>query len=501
VAFVDERTQQTVENDYQRVTRRIEEIEASVNQLQSQLAQLPEGDVESRLLAADLESLLQEYADLRTQERSLSDQRAGLVTGFITLEEPSPVPAEADDELIALPQRPMLRLGIGVAIAGILGVGIVLVLDRFDTRIRTRREAEEAFGLPVLAELPRRGYLQIENHPLPAYTDPGGVTAERFRALRLSIALAPSWHLTRLSQKVNGAVGGKTPVKLEREPRSLVVTSALSGDGKSSVVANLAASIAEGGRRVLVVDCDFRRPAVGQLLQVEPGLGLRQLVHVDERPFEELVSPTVAPNVALVRSGTKGVTPPWFMRQARDFVQRCVDVADVVIFDTGPITLTNEASALLPYVDTGLVVTRAGKVATDQAREAVEQLTQVGAHVSGVVLIGAIGRRRYGYGYYRPDDDRTPADEGNAHPPEPADQSPQIPGAHSPTVTVVSRQPDAGATPTTPDANRQSRLALADETEDEKTPGASDADRAMPGEDPGRTEQSGPSGNGKPASS
>jgi Mrp family chromosome partitioning ATPase len=416
VAFLDERTLSTVENDFARITERLAEVQASIDDLQSQLDGLGLEDPQRPLLEADLDSLLTEYSELRTQERSLAQQRDGATASFVTLEEPAPVPAADGDELLSLPQRPTLRYAIALVVGLVLGLGVVFGYDRFDTKVRTRRQAEEAFGLPVLAELPKRSRRHLATTPLPAYHDPGGVTAEVLRALRLSIQLAPTWHLSSLTRDASGAVGTKTPVRREAEPRSIVVTSALTGDGKSTLAANLAVSVAEGGKRVLVVDCDFRRPAVGKLLDVGPGgTGLRELTRVDERPLEELAAPTVAPNVAMVRSGSRGVTPPWFMSHAPTLVARCLEMADVVIFDTGPITLTNEASALLPHADTGLVVVRSGKVAIDQARGAVEQLTQVDAHVSGIVLVGSEGRRRYGYGYYSSGNDEgdvvTPTDD------------------------------------------------------------------------------------------
>jgi hypothetical protein len=277
VTFLDQRTLDTIENDFQRVTERLGEVEASVDELQREIDERSSDDAERPLLEADLASLLEEYSQLRSQERSLAAQRQGLAASFVTLEAPSPVPAEGEDELLALPQRPALRAGIAVFLALVLGVGLILVIDRLDRRVRTRREVEEAFGLPVLAELPKRSRRHIQARPLPTFTEPGGVTAEVVRALRLSIALAPTWHLTSLTQDATGAAGGKTPVKLAEQPRSIVITSAMTGDGKSTLAANLAVSIAEGGKRVLVVDCDFRRPAVGQFLEVEPGLGLREL--------------------------------------------------------------------------------------------------------------------------------------------------------------------------------------------------------------------------------
>jgi Mrp family chromosome partitioning ATPase len=401
VTYLDERTLSTVENDYQRITERLQEMQESIGNLQNRIDALPIEDSERRILEADLSPLLDEYGLLRNQQRSLAGQREGLAESFVTLEPPSPVPDVGEgSDLLSLPTGPVARLLLAAVLATLFGAGLVLGVDRLDTRVRTRRQAEEAFGLPVIAELPRRSRRHIQRQSLPAYHDPGGVTAEVLRALRLSISLAPTWRLTSLAREESGAVGAKTPFRLDHEPRSIVITSTLTGDGKSTLAANLAVSVAESGKRVLVVDCDFRRPAVGALLEIEPGPGLRELAHLHERPLLDLAAPAVAPNVAMIRSGSRGVTPPWFGSDAAEFVRACTEMADFVIFDTGPITLTNEASALLPHTDTGLIVARAGKVATDQAHGTVERLTQIGASVSGIVLVGSEARRRYGYGYY-----------------------------------------------------------------------------------------------------
>ncbi len=404
VAFLDERTQRSLDSDLQSVEQRLEEVEARLVELEDEVEELPLESTERRLAEAELDTALTDYTQLTSERRTITEQRDGMTSTFVTLEEPTPVPFDGEDEaVLSLPDRPLPRFALMIAIAMLLGFVIILGIDYLDTRVRTRRQAEEAFGLPVIAELPHRSRRHQQRHPLPALQDPGGVTAEVLRALRLSIGLAPTWHLSQVANAEEGAVGTKSARPLDREPRSLVITSTLTGDGKSTLAANLAVSMAEGGKRALVVDCDFRRPAVGRLLHAEPGLGLRELAQADERPLRDVASPTIAENVAMVRSGSRGVTPSWFMSGAAELVRRCEELADVVIFDTGPITLTNEASALLPHVDTALIVARAGKVATDQARGTIEQLTQVGAHVSGVVLVGSETRRRYGYGYYQPE--------------------------------------------------------------------------------------------------
>ncbi len=416
VDFLDERSIDSIENDLASTEQRIEGVRATIDELEAELAELPEGDPDRQLLEAELQAESDLFGTLRSQQRSLEDQLAGGAPSFETIQEPSPVPADATAGPIPLPTNPALRIG-AAALAGLLGgIALVLAIDYLDTRVRTRRQAEEAFGLPVVAELPYRYSRDRKSQPLPARDDPGGVSAEVIRALRLSVSLAPAWHLSSFPRNGGGPVGTKTAVELEQEPSSIVVTSPRTGDGKSTLVANLAVSLAEGGKRVVVIDCDFRRPAVGELLGVAPGRGLRELTHATERPLGSLTVPTNVTNVAMIRSGSPGYAPPWFLAESYKLVDQVLSFADVAIFDTGPITLTNEASSLLPHVDTSLMVARAGKVATDQARDAVEQLSRVGARVTGVVLVASETRRRYGYGYYGPSPGRSSAPTGESAP-------------------------------------------------------------------------------------
>ncbi|MEO8424768.1 MAG: hypothetical protein ABI595_12770 [Actinomycetota bacterium] len=134
------------------------------------------------------------------------------------------------------------------------GIALALVLERFDTRIRSSRSAEEAFGLPVLAEIPtirrrrRRGDVVTEGYPLSR-------AAGAFRLLQVGLARWTS---------AKGSEGATT----------ILVTSPEARDGKTTVAANLAVAYAQGGSRVLVVSCDLRRPAIHSAFGVslEPGL-------------------------------------------------------------------------------------------------------------------------------------------------------------------------------------------------------------------------------------
>lgn len=398
---LDERATRSIQEDLDQVNTRLAETEERIEDLEEQMTGLEEGSLDRRLLDAELDSLITQYGNLSTEAQRLSEQQSEAGAGFDTLQLPTPVPASADGPF-GLPASPGLRLTLATLFALLAGFGLVMGLDYLDTRVHTRRDVEESFGLPVIAELPYRAQRDRDADPLPVVSDPGGPTAEAFRALRLSVQIAPVWRLSTASPSSNGSIGTKTPIEGSADPRLMLVTSPLTGDGKSTLVANLAASFAEAGQRVLVVDCDFRRPAVGRLLGVGPGSGLREMQQPDEQPLANFVLATSVPYVGLVRAGEPGVAPSWFLTNSSAIVEQAHGLADVVLFDTGPLTLTNEAAALVPHVDAVLLVSRAGRLSTDQAHGAIEQLARLSAPVAGVVMVGSDAKRRYGYDYYEP---------------------------------------------------------------------------------------------------
>lgn len=399
---VDQRAEGSLQDGIDRAAARQEGIEEQISDLEEQIAELPEDDTDRRLLESELDGLIEEYSMAQSEERSLREQRSGLEPQLETLEEPSPVStASLERGVFALPDSPVARSGVAGILGLLLGAVVVLGIDYVDTRVRTRRDAEEAFGLPVIAQFPRRSKRDRERDPLPVISDPSGLTAEAFRSLRLSLQLAPVWQLSGQAPTRNGSGAGTVaPVERRADPHTLLITSSLTGEGKSTMVANLAASYAEAGQRVLVVDCDFRRPAVGTFLGVGPGPGLRELDSARANAVADLVVPTRVKDVSLVRAGAADIPPSWFLTLGSVVVEQASRLADVVILDSGPLSLTTEASTLIPSVDAVVLVARANRVARDQAWDTVEGLSRLSARVAGVVMVGGESNRRYGYGYY-----------------------------------------------------------------------------------------------------
>ncbi|MEI6179795.1 MAG: CpsD/CapB family tyrosine-protein kinase [Chloroflexales bacterium] len=206
--------------------------------------------------------------------------------------------------------------------------------------------------------------------------DPNSAVAEAYRTLRTNLLFS----------------------SLDRPLHTLLVTSTAPDEGKSSILANLGVTMAQAEQRVLLVDCDLRRPSLQQLFALpnEEGLTTALLAQADA-PL-----PLQASGVPGLRVLTSGPLPPrpadlLGSRRMGLLVERLRAEADLVLFDTSPVGVVADAVALAPRVDGVLLVLLAGHTRRDRAREARRLLEQVQANLVGVVLNGAKLERGYSY--------------------------------------------------------------------------------------------------------
>ena len=173
---------------------------------------------------------------------------------------------------------------------------------------------------------------------------------------------------------------------LDRDVRTLLVTSTGPDEGKSTVLANLGITIAESGRRVIVADCDLRRSGLHSLFGLDDHPGITTMILEEE--MQPPLQPTMVPNLHLVASGPLPPNPAELLaseRMAR-VVAQLKEQADVVLFDSPPVGVVSDAAVLAARVDGVLFVVDAGRTRRDAAREAKEQLERVGARLLGVIL-------------------------------------------------------------------------------------------------------------------
>jgi non-specific protein-tyrosine kinase len=206
--------------------------------------------------------------------------------------------------------------------------------------------------------------------------DPGSAAAEAYRTLRTNILFS----------------------SLDRPLHTILATSSAPNEGKSTTLANLAVTMAEAEQRVLLVDCDLRRPSLHAIFGLPNEHGLTSAL-LEQAETALPVQSTSVPGLRLLPSGPLPPRPADLLgsRRMGALIERLRREADIVLFDTPPVVAVTDAAVLAPRVDGVLLVLHAGQTRRDRAREARQILDKVKANVVGVVLNGAKLERGYTY--------------------------------------------------------------------------------------------------------
>jgi len=211
---------------------------------------------------------------------------------------------------------------------------------------------------------------------LIALRDPRAPAAEAYRTLRTNIQFS----------------------SLDKPLRTLMATSTAPDEGKSTTLANLAVTFAQAEQRVILVDCDLRRPTLHTLFDLPNEAGLTSMILAEDAPPP--LQETVVPGLSLLPSGPLPPRPADILgsRRMEAVIERLRAVADIVLFDTPPVVAVTDAAVLATKVDGVLLVFQAGRTSRERARRARQILEKVKANIVGVVLNNA--QVEQGYGYY-----------------------------------------------------------------------------------------------------
>lgn len=171
--------------------------------------------------------------------------------------------------------------------------------------------------------------------------------------------------------------------------RTLVVTSSAAGEAKSETLANLAVTMAQSGRRTILVDCDLRRPSQHDIFAaaMEPGFTNMILDETDKLPLQK----TVVENLLLLSSGTLPPNPADLLGSAKvdQIIEQLSEEADIVLFDAPPAIAVTDAAVLGAKVDGVLLVVNAGRTRRDHAERAKQILEKANVRIVGAALINA----------------------------------------------------------------------------------------------------------------
>jgi len=402
--FLVDRKTETIASQTEFLNNRIEDETTEIGALEAQIADPNTSESLKRLLTARRDAKIRIYGILNEQLQSLVSAVADPGTLQI-IQKASPRPVFQGGF-----QPPRSRGG-RMFFAGVLGllvgVGIVLLLERIDTKIRTKRAAEQYFALPVLAEIPRLSWRDGRRVTVAAAEEPRSALADSFRLLEAGVSRSLDGERRQEQEPTKEAIPGmrkEGPAKGPARSRTILVTSSGPGEGKTMVVANLAATYAELGKKVLVLSCDFRRPRIHRLFGVPNDKGLSEALEASNgRPLlQGHVRSTSLNNVRVVPSGATPESAGELLtsKNMRHALVEARKVADVVLLDTPPILATSDASHLFPDVDTVLMVARAGKTTAEVAERSSELLRRMRAPVVGIALNGST-EEMVPRGYYR----------------------------------------------------------------------------------------------------
>ncbi len=380
-SYVEYRRQQTIDQltpVRDQAQARYDAIQAEIDDLTAQLSDVSEvtqpatyNDLADRRTAAQ--------SRLSTVRASLDEYEASinLVTGVAT----DGTPATPPDR----PSKPQpVRNGLlAIPVGLVFGMGLVFLFEYLDDSIKSKADLERATGVtvPILGLIPAVPVRDRGQGRLATMEDPTSAASEAYRSLRTSVQF----------------------LGLDEPLSSLQVTSASASEGKTTTVSNLALVLARGGeRKVVVVDCDLRRPRLHEFFGLSNNVGFTSVL-LGEVPLSAAVQPFPgAQGLSVLVSGPIPSDPSELLASRRTAEVLASLRADgaLILLDTPPVLPVTDALVVSKWVDATLLVTLSGFTMPKQVQRALELLSQVDAPVVGSVLNRVpIGRSGYAYGY------------------------------------------------------------------------------------------------------
>ncbi|HEV3229404.1 MAG TPA: CpsD/CapB family tyrosine-protein kinase [Solirubrobacteraceae bacterium] len=268
--------------------------------------------------------------------------------------------------------RPTRSALLALVVAVLIGGGLVALAQNLDRRVRRQEELEELTGRPLLATIPKSAFAQPRNAPARAF--------EAFQTLRAALMY----------------------FNIDRVVSSVLVTSPARDDGKTTVAINLARALARGGKNVVLVDADLRKPQIAERLELRTSGGMGNVL-VGEATLEEVLAEVEVPvgdgRLRVMPSSTAPPNPSELLnsRRMRELLQRLEQMSDIVVIDTSPMLAVSDAIPLLDQVSGVLLLGRVNVTRRDAFRRLLTTVQAARGVTLGVV---ATGVRDSGVGGY-----------------------------------------------------------------------------------------------------
>lgn len=271
-----------------------------------------------------------------------------------------------------------LNVAVGLLAGALLGIGAAIVLNNVDTRIRRTSDLPRALAIPLLAEIPVQPKPKRKNSTIES---PVVVTdIEAYKTLRANLQFT----------------------QVDNEASSIVITSSLAGDGKSTTAVNLAAAFAEAGRTTLLVDADLRRPSIAKYLGIDGAVGITDVL-ARSTTVDSATQIWGNHGLRVLPAGTVPPNPSELLQSdsMKALMEALSDDFEVVVFDSPPTLLFADAAILARHTSGVIMIAAAQKTRSHQLSRAIESIHKVPSPVIGLVMTMVQVKSSLGYSYAR----------------------------------------------------------------------------------------------------
>lgn len=375
---------QLLKTDLATLNMREEALQALAETEAEEARKMVKIEVNGEMLRKQLDRKQELYNDVleRLRELNLVRDSGGFVNELI--EKPRL------GELVS--PKPVLAVALGLAMAMFIAGCAIVYAEFHDRRFRSLTELQTTVDLPLLSSIPMFGRMGAPragraaagrgNRQLVVLNNPASQAAEAFRMLRTALLL--------------GREGSNLKV--------IAFTSPLPGDGKSSVTSNLAVSIAQSGKSVLLIDADLRRPMLSKVFGIDGSRGLCDAI-ADGADYADLIVPSETDNLWIMPAGTIPENPSELLGQPgfEQLLETLRSKYDLIMIDCPPVIPVTDPCIIAPLTDGVLVVVRLATDSQPAVLRTRDQLEQTGATMLGVIPNAVDSRAgfddAYGYGY------------------------------------------------------------------------------------------------------
>jgi succinoglycan biosynthesis transport protein ExoP len=268
------------------------------------------------------------------------------------------------------------NLGAGLLLGLLLGFGIAVLRKVLDTKVRGEQDVRALTDHPILGVVAFDQ--QVPRHPVILRDEPLAAPSEAVRRLRTNLQF----------------------IDVANRPKSIVISSSVPGEGKSTIAINLAVSLADTGARIILIDADLRRPSMAEYLGIEGNVGLTTVL-IGRADIDDVVQPLGTTSLHLLPSGQIPPNPSELLGSPAmaGLLDRLTASYDMVLLDSPPLLPVTDAAVLTKMAGGALLVVGADRIHRPQLQETLGSLETAGAHILGIVM-NKIDRREAGtYSY------------------------------------------------------------------------------------------------------